>query len=46
VPFFVVLFRHVARHGAVAAAAVVSAVGALPMLVHGYLILFRGSRLF
>jgi hypothetical protein len=28
------------------AVAAVAAVGALPMLVHGYLIVFRGSRLF
>jgi hypothetical protein len=47
-PFGVWLLRQMVRSrrlraGTVAAAAVL---GALPMLVHGYLIIFRGSRLF
>ena len=38
----VVRLRRLSRRGLAAAALV----GALPMLVHGYLIIFRGSRLF
>jgi hypothetical protein len=38
----IVQLRRLPR-GAVVAAATI---GALPMLVHGYLIVFRGSRLF
>ncbi len=47
-PFFFLFLRHAQRQfgiGFVSAAAVV-AVGAFPMLLHGYLIIFRGSRLF
>ena len=47
-PFFFVFLRRALRQFGIrfasAAAAVVA--GALPMLVHGYLIVFRGSRLF
>ena len=47
-PLSVLLLRAVTREsglprGAVAAATLA---GAIPMLVHGYLIVFRGSRLF
>jgi Protein of unknown function with HXXEE motif len=47
-PYFVWYFSLVVRRLRVPipAAAVASIVGALPMLVHGYLIVFRGSRLF
>ena len=47
-PFFFLFLRHARRQfgiGFVRAAAVV-VVGAFPMLLHGYLIIFRGSRLF
>ena len=46
VPFFLVFFRRVVRHTHTSAAALVSVVGALPMIAHGYLIVFKGSRLF
>ena len=47
-PFFFLFLRRALREfriGFVRAAAVI-VVGAFPMLVHGYLIVFRGSRLF
>ena len=47
-PFFFLFLRRALRQfdiGLVSAAVVV-VVGAFPMLVHGYLIVFRGSRLF
>lgn len=46
VPYYSSLFaRSVRRAGAVAVMAS-AIIGAAPMLIHGYLILFRGSRLF
>jgi hypothetical protein len=47
-PYGVLLLHAVVRDLRVSAAAVASAaaVGAVPMLAHGYLIIFRGSRLF
>lgn len=47
-PYGVLLLRAIARDLRVRPAAVVGAavIGALPMLAHGYLIVFRGSRLF
>jgi len=47
-PFYVVYARATVRltGAAPATAAVVAMLGATPMLLHGYLILFRGSRLF
>jgi hypothetical protein len=48
IPYFVMLFRHAVRqrHVQPALAAIVAALGATPMVVHGYVIVFRGSRLF
>lgn len=48
VPFYAALARYVFRTGRVgrAAMASVALAGAAPMLAHGYLIVFRGSRLF
>jgi len=47
VPYFLMMFVLARRRGAsVAVLFVVSAIAATPMLIHGYLILFRGSRLF
>ncbi len=47
-PFYAVYARAVVRltGAAPARAATVAVLGAAPMLLHGYLILFRGSRLF
>jgi hypothetical protein len=46
-PFYIVYARATVRlTNAPASAAVVAVLGATPMLLHGYLILFRGSRLF
>lgn len=47
-PFSVWLLRRIVRSRRLPGAAVATAavLGALPMLVHGYLIIFRGSRLF
>ena len=48
VPFYCWLFAAAVKSGRVRAAtlAAAAALGSLPMLAHGYLILFRGSRLF
>lgn len=47
-PYFALVFARAVRGGGlpVAGAAVITAAGAAPMLVHGYLIVFRGGRLF
>jgi len=47
-PFSIWIIARVVRRRilSVPATAVTAAIGALPMLVHGYLIIFRGSRLF
>ena len=47
-PYYLWLFVTAVKSGRVniAAAAACALLGALPMLAHGYLILFRGSRLF
>jgi hypothetical protein len=45
-PYFVALFRHVTTTVAVAGSVLASLVGALPMVVHGWLVVFAGSRLF
>jgi Protein of unknown function with HXXEE motif len=47
-PYGAILLRGIVRDLRVPAAAVAGAavVGAVPMLAHGYLIVFRGSRLF
>jgi hypothetical protein len=47
-PYFAVLFGAVLKRlrVPVAVALVATVVGALPMAIHGYLIVFRGSRLF
>lgn len=46
-PFYFVFFRHLVTDRGVPArvAVAVSVLGGVPMLVHGYLIVFRGSRL-
>jgi hypothetical protein len=48
VPYGVLVLRRVVRDLKVPAAAVVGSAlaGAAPMLAHGFLIVFRGSRLF
>jgi Protein of unknown function with HXXEE motif len=48
VPFAIAFIRAVQRELDVplAGTAVAAVVGSVPMLVHGYLIVFRGSRLF
>lgn len=47
-PFYALVVNRIVRNRRLApsAVAVTAIVGALPMLVHGYLIVFRGSRLF
>jgi len=47
-PYFSWLFARGVKHKrlSVKASIVAAVIGALPMTVHGYLILFRGSRLF
>jgi hypothetical protein len=47
-PYALLLLRQIARDLGLRPATVASsaALGAVPMLVHGYLIVFRGSRLF
>jgi hypothetical protein len=47
-PFFAVLFSVVGKRLRLplGAAVLVTVVGAVPMAIHGYLIIFRGSRLF
>jgi Protein of unknown function with HXXEE motif len=47
-PYFSWLFARGVKHKrlSVAASIVAAVIGALPMAAHGYLILFRGSRLF
>jgi hypothetical protein len=47
-PYGVLLLRRIVRDLQVSPVAVlgVAALGAMPMLVHGYLIVFRASRLF
>ncbi|MDQ3804389.1 MAG: HXXEE domain-containing protein [Acidobacteriota bacterium] len=47
-PYYAWLFMRAVRSQRVEAAGLVAAavLGSLPMLIHGYLILFRGSRLF
>jgi hypothetical protein len=47
-PYGVLLLRGIVRSGNLCPASVAAcaALGAVPMLVHGYLIVFRGSRLF
>jgi hypothetical protein len=47
-PFSVWLLRRVVQSRRLpgVAVATIAVLGALPMLVHGYLIVFRGSRLF
>jgi hypothetical protein len=47
-PYFAVLFRVVLKRLRVplSVALVATVLGALPMAIHGYLIVFRGSRLF
>jgi hypothetical protein len=47
-PFYAVLVRCILDQRRLSRSAVVAAalVGSAPMLVHGYLIVFRGSRLF
>ncbi len=47
-PFSIAIIVRVVRRRilSVPATVVTAAIGALPMLVHGYLIIFRGSRLF
>ena len=48
VPYFALLVTRIVRSGALhpVIAALVAAIGALPMLVHGYRIVFLGTRLF
>jgi|SRR5215475_12311918 len=46
VPYYSWLFVRSAKRVNVVALIVAALLGATPMLVHGYLILFRGSRLF
>jgi hypothetical protein len=47
-PFYALVVNRIVRNRRLApsAVAVTAILGALPMLVHGYLIVFRGSRLF
>ena len=47
-PAGILTLRAICREAGVrpASAAIAAALGAVPMLVHGYLIVFRGSRLF
>jgi hypothetical protein len=47
-PYSALLFAYLVRRLRIApaAAALATVLGALPMMVHGYLIVFRGSRLF
>lgn len=46
-PYCGLVFRHVKRGGVSSSALLVTAsIGAIPMLIHGYRILFLGTRLF
>ena len=47
-PYYVWLFRTAVKSGRVPVTGLIATavLGSLPMLIHGYLILFRGSRLF
>lgn len=47
-PYFLWLFARGVKHKrlSIAASTVAAVIGGLPMAAHGYLILFRGSRLF
>ena len=47
VPYYALVLLHARRRGIQRAVLIATSLaGAMPMLVHGYLILFRGSRLF
>lgn len=46
VPYYSWMFTRTSRRAGVVAATAAALIGAAPMLIHGYLILFRGSRLF
>jgi Protein of unknown function with HXXEE motif len=46
VPYYCWLFVRGARRAGTAPVTFAAIIGAAPMLIHGYLILFRGSRLF
>jgi uncharacterized protein with HXXEE motif len=46
VPYYSWLFVRITRRAGPVAVTAAALIGATPMLIHGYLILFRGSRLF
>ena len=46
VPYYSWLFMRSIKRAGVVAVTAAALIGAAPMLIHGYLILFRGSRLF